>query len=83
MQNPVISREEAKAMGFTHEGYMMGIPVWFVEIEENDYRFMAKIIFLTRVVEFLDGLFEDGCRIFWRFNPDIVFEAPFTIKGEI
>lgn len=83
MQSPFVSRAEAKEMGFTHEGSIYGFPVWVIELDPGVYRYLTKMYALVPVVEFVDDLFTSICQLFWMMNDDLVFRAPFTLKGPI
>lgn len=64
MQNPIVSREEAKRMGFTHEGTMLGIPVWVINLEELDtFRWMAKFEWFGPVLNFIGKYFDIECYV--------------------
>lgn len=81
-----ISRSEAKAMGYTHEGYAYGAPVYLRDFnEEEDLLILhAKFLPLTYYIRAMDWLFEAGCLVFWRvISPDLVFKAPMSLKGPI
>lgn len=87
MRKLTVSREEAKKMGFTHEGTVYGFPSYLLDLgsdgRSHNWRYMPKIPCLLKVVEFLDQTFESICGVFWMIDDSIVFKTPYSVKGPL
>lgn len=76
-----ITREDALANGFTHEGSLYGIPVWFQDVDSDTPVCAPKLYLLTPYCMFMDALFGFVAGVFMR--EDQYLRTPMTIKGRI
>lgn len=83
MRKLTVSREEAKKMGFTHEGYFYGFPCYLLELEDGSWRYMTKVQCLLRLSGWMDDLFLSICELFWMIDDSIVFKTPYSVKGPL
>lgn len=77
-----VTKENAKALGMTHEGTLYGVDVWLWFNPEDDNRFDAAAKFIPAVlwIKFCNFMYDSAE---WFIPEGYELHTPITVGGEI